>query len=1130
VLTDGRYTALAADPQHNRIWFAGPMGIGYLDLATRQTGYVVLEVLDWVYDLVLRDQQVWFFAAKKYGVIDSPSLGSLDQRAYPFESRPVVLGLDPATDSILVAAESGVWGIDGIEESLRLSHIERGGIPLAWMSNLGDGFLLGSAKALYVWALPETSLSPVIDSNYTDFFQSGISNAVDFEAHVAIVDFPFGVVLLDKHTRRVTGYIGAESGLDIGDVYKVRALDARQLLIMGKQGVRVVDMGSAHRLLPLNILENSEPVRHARAYRERGMLLTSKEWIQIGEDESRIGLLERPANWLAMDPSGAPVQGYILHYERHDGINWNLSFLPELVLDLEWVGQTAFAVGQNGLYTLTPELEMELIHASNRSMTLLGELGGAYLVHLDGGTLLRVRRAGDAWRIDERELELPGAVSGAAAMAGALLLRVEGGLYRLDEDMSVEALPLADGWEARDLVGAAGSAYALLYHAASRAASVGAYREDGRWMLPVPHTGLVGEPSLLMANANRIGLVGSDAVGWYHLQEIEPADLPQVSFRLFQDGQPVADRTLPNGTHYLDLQTQLAGAALPVQVQHRLDGQRWRPVNPEDPTLPFTGHGKFRVELRAVYPNGTGSAPFAISFGIAPPWYLNPVYQSLLLLLLMVAVWGVYALRHAQLKRTNLWLANEVKKQTRELEAATAARTNFLAGLSHDIRNPLNGVLMIAETLTRDPPRNADDSRLKDLTEFGVIVDRMLGEILDFSAIDQANMPMAYIPVSITDILNSSVRQNQFSIQKALVNMSVAIAPELNEVVIKTDRNWMIKILTNLIVNALEYSESERIEVGAICHRLTPGEVEMEIYVKDWGKGIDDAEKAFVFDRFYRGESGIESGKHGTGLGLSICQEIAHAMGAHLMLTDNQPSGACFTLKGRFDRVAGATELDREAVLRGLSGKKVLIVDDLLYNRRSIVDFFKTIGCDCDQSENGREALRMLADNRYDLVLLDWDLPGLMGPEVARRHRRAHPDDPVQIIALTAYTDGEKKRMSAEAGMNGYISKPLTASRLAYCIANIEEQSSPKPLGADAVDTEELDEEIYKHIEDCLVYGEQYEWENLRRCAHRLTTLALMRNNRAMQQVCRDLQVSAQAGNIEEIRVGLAELQQWART
>jgi signal transduction histidine kinase/DNA-binding response OmpR family regulator len=701
-------------------------------------------------------------------------------------------------------------------------------------------------------------------------------------------------------------------------------------------------------------------------------------------------------------------------------------------------------------------------------------------------------------------------------------------LYRLDRDGLLTELPVEDEWEVHGLTAEGGELLVAFRHSLTGEQAVGGYAGQSRTMLSVPYLEEVGGIERLMGNSTRLGILGSNGLGWYAKSELQRVAAPEVSFDLLFENKRIQDRTIPSGMHFIDLQVYFDGPAIPSIVQYRINEQRWRDVNLRDPTLQFAGHGNFSVELRAVHPNGVASRSRMIQFGISPPWYLNPLYQGIIIALLIAMVWGVYVLRHAQLKRTNLWLQSEVKKQTRELEAATAARTNFLAGLSHDIRNPLNGVLMIAETLTRDPPKSGDDSRLKDLTEFGVIVDRMLGEILDFSAIDQSNMPMAFIPVSISDILNSSIKQNQFSIQKALVNMSVVIAPELKEVVIKTDRNWMIKILTNLIVNALEYSESERIEVGTVCHRLTPTDVEMEITVKDWGKGIDDAEKEFVFDRFYRGESGIESGKHGTGLGLSICQEIAHAMGTHLTLTDNDPSGCCFSLKGRFERVSGAKELDREAVLQGLKGKKVLVVDDLLYNRRSIVDFFLTIGCECDQCENGREALSMLAEKQYDLALLDWDLPGIVGPEIARRHRESHPEDKVILIALTAYTDGEKKRQSEEVGMNGYISKPLTASRLAYCLANMQSTPKPqRPVGTDAVDTSELDEEISQHIRDCLIYGDQYEYENLRRCAHRLTTLALMRDNRAMQQVCRDLQVSAQEENIDEIRVGLAELQQW---
>jgi signal transduction histidine kinase/DNA-binding NarL/FixJ family response regulator len=648
-------------------------------------------------------------------------------------------------------------------------------------------------------------------------------------------------------------------------------------------------------------------------------------------------------------------------------------------------------------------------------------------------------------------------------------------------------------------------------------------------MLSVPYLNRLGNPVDLISNASRIGIIGTQGVGWYALEELPRLAAPRANFALLLEDMRIEDRTIPSGMHFIDLQVDFSQPSVPSLVQYRINEQRWRTVSLQDPSLQFAGHGNFTVELRAMYPNGKTSSSKMVQFGIAPPWYLNPLYQGVMLVLALFVFWGLFTLRSAQLKRTNLWLQSEVKKQTRELEAATAARTNFLAGLSHDIRNPLNGVLMITETLTRNPPTSGDDPRLKDLTEFGVIVDRMLGEILDFSAIDQQNIPTAFIPVSIYDIIDSSVKQNQFGIQNEMVTLNTVLSPELKDVVIRTDRNWMIKIMSNLLINALQYSETDRVEVGARCINITEHEVDIELYVADWGIGIDDSEKEFIFERFYRGESGVESGKHGTGLGLSICQEIAHAMGGHLRIENNDPSGCRFILKGRFDRVEGARELDKDAVLAQLKGKKILVVDDLVYNRRSVVEFFETIGCECEEAEDGRQALDKLADNDYYLALLDWDLPGLTGPEIARRHRRNSPSDPVILVAVTAYTDGEKKRESEEAGMNGYISKPLTATRLAHCLANVQNWRPELDDSADALVSDEVMEEIYKHVEECLLYGERYEWENLRRCAHRLTTLALIRNNRAMQQVCRDLQVSAQNGDIDEIHVGLLELQKWRR-
>lgn len=1129
VLPSGRYTALTFDASGETLWCAGPEGLRVIDRESGlEEGLVEIDA-GYLWELATQGRRIWFFGGDRYGWIDGESLEVEAVFEKAFHPRPFFLGMDAEKGVAHIGSNAGVWRIGETGHELVLPAAETGGMGIAWMVRSGEGYLLGSPDNLYRWSGRRGEAPIEVESNYGKFFRKGINNAVDLGTHAAVVDFPLGIVFIDKASGKVDTYVGEASGLDIGDVYRLKKGGDHSLLVMGKEGVAEVDLENPHRFFAGRETWDDQEILQAEGHGEEAFLFTERQWIRLREDGYEKSDLDGLAFWVDSEPSGTLVQGYLHGYHRFRGREWEKHLLEQPVEDLKWGRRTALATGQNGVYAVDSDLGMELIYPSSEKISLLGELGGSHYILEHNKAVLKLDRTGAGW-IATRVGNAPGNGEFESTQTEeALYLSTGQALYRLSGERGLEELGMHPDWRVFALASDGTRAYAGFEDNAGQLFAVGMYEGGKAWMLELPGKERGGHPSFLLAAGRRLGLVGDKGLGWYLLTDLDRNAEPEISFNLFFEGRNVAEERLPNGDHVIDLRMEGGPGTIPVEVQYRINGGDWRRINEQDPVLQFAGHGGFEIDLQAIYPNGEESRISRIGFAIAPPWYLNPIYQLVMLALFLLSVWGIYMLRHAQLKRTNRWLEAEVKKQTRELEAATAARTNFLAGLSHDIRNPLNGVLMIAETLTRDPPRHGDDSRLRDLTDFGIIVDRMLGEILDFSAIDQTNTPMAYIPVSVADILGSSAKQNQYSIERALVRMEVEVPPELKEVVIKTDRNWMIKILTNLIVNALEYSDTDRIEVGAVCHRLTPSDVELEIYVKDWGKGIDEAEKPFVFDRFYRGESGIESGKHGTGLGLSICQEIAHAMGGHLLLTDNHPRGSCFVLKGRFERVAGAKELDREVVLKGLEGKRVLVVDDLRYNRRSIVEFLETIGCECDQSENGREALTRLSEGDYDLALLDWDLPGMMGPEVARRHRTAHPEDNVTLIALTAYTDGEKKRQSADVGMNGYISKPLTASRLAHCLANLEPLDEEPHSDPDAVDQEELDEEIYKHVTECLRYGEHGEWENLRRCAHRLTTLALMKENKAMQRICRDLQVSAEAKNPDEVRVGLAELRQWRR-
>ena len=1130
VVREARTSSLVYDSSNSRVWFAGAGVLGFVDSDGNPQS--VAEIGGgFIWELIHKNDRIWYFGSSGYGWVSTYDFSDQYYNAFQFEPRPVVSDPGFGFPFLLVGTSEGIYSVGTDSMQLLYPAADTGGNMVVWAVGDGNRILLGTRREVLRWdGSPGSQLNTLSGPDYPEQFELGINNAIRKGDSIFITAYPWGVAEWSRRKQSIVSRLSEPSGLSNGDVFKIRPDNDGNILIVGTRGIVEFAVADSARFVPS--ADDLNPADYRAGTISGGVyhLIYGDQVVDIDQDHVRTRQLIGTPNWIDAASDGSLMLGYVDSFLRleSDAPGATVTQLSSPISRAIQGAAGKFGVGYEGVYAISENYELDRIYASKHSLSLLGERDGVLYILEEGERIVRLERQSDQWTATPLPGQLRGQLKTSLAGDAGIYLATSQQFYLLKDDQ-LQVLPMEFGWEIKGLGGQGASIYAAMWSELEQRWAVAGYAGGSSRMLAVPHLEKIGLPLDVLSDGASLALVGTEGIGLFQIEDLPKVDQPGVTFDLLFEDRRVEGERIPPGLHFIDLKVGFTGPDLPVLVQYRINDQRWRTVNLQDPSLQFAGHGKFTVELRAMHPNGNVSPVRMVQFGIAPPWYLNPLFQVFMAVFTVLLIWALFYLRSRQLKRTNAWLQREVTKRTRELEAATAAQTNFLAGLSHDIRNPLNGVLMIAETLSRDPPTSGEDQRLKDLTEFGVIVDRMLGEILDFSAIDQSKSPTSFISVSITDIIESTVKQNQFGIQREMVAVSTQIDSSIRDLIISTDRNWMIKILSNLLINALEYSGSERIEIGANCRRRTDREAEIDIWVADWGCGIDDSEKAFVFERFYRGESGIESGRHGTGLGLSICQEIAHSMGAHLLLENNQPSGCRFILKGRFDIVEGARELDKEAVLATLSGKHVLVVDDLKYNRTSVVDFLRTLKCTCDEAESGTEALELLRRNSYHLALIDWDLPGLNGPDVARRYRKDAPDDPVMLVAVTAYTDAAKKLESEEAGMNGYISKPLTAARLAHVLSNIKKWRPSKELGPDVVAFDEVQDEIYKHIDECLFYGEQLAYENLRRCAHRLTTLAMIRNNSGMQSVCRDLQIAAQEQDAESVRVGLAELLKWRK-
>lgn len=1109
------------------MWFSQDDTISFIALDD-DTITTVLRAPETVWELAWWRGLLWYFTKSEIGWIDPLNPGRTRNWEVDSSPRPILSSDWKDADRAFFCGSRGLYEVtlDGPRLAVPLSAV--GGNLIAWIQRRNGEYQLGTVNHIYRWDGAPGSTPEIIHS-HEQFFSRGINNAVSFGPLLAITDFPDGVVLWDMDRQAVHGIIDSGSGLRIGGVHKVARSVDDTLYILGTEGVATVDPMATARFFP-STAWGGDPPRFSFFHRGNAFVFTERTWSRMDDLGYVKRNLPRTLNWAGVvDGAHIAYQGTNF-LERWVNGSWDSRNLGTALLDVVWTDRGGFAFGADRIFAITDSLELRQLDSFPQSVRLIGFIGDNLYGLTGSNRLYRFWDNGRDWQKEFVRETAPGSLHDFARVGDSIYLAFSSGLMRLT-DGGIEPVTLAPGWTVHSLAVSDTDLFALARDESDRPRSaLILWRSDGRsTLLTPPHLDLIGHPLHVRTDGHRIGLFGTDGVVLEELRAIGRMTTPTAEVSVTHQDERVEGKRLPNAVQQIRIERSTTVNGIPLDAEYRVNEGTWQAMDASgSATLQIGGHGEYRLEIRPLFPNGARGEITRTSFTIEPPWFLRTTAlvgfatgTGLLFCL-------VYYLRHLSLARKNRWLSAEVKKATRDLQDAIAARTNFLAGISHDIRNPLNGLLLVSESLTHEPPTDNLDPRLEELRELGMAVDRMLGEVLDFASIDQSSIPLTFGPVGVAEVIRTAVHQNQWAIDRHLINVTTKIPEELRVLTIQTDRSWLIQVLSNLVINAIDYSQTERIEVGATLLEDGDASAVLEFFVKDWGNGINEAEKKLIFERFYRGEAGIESGRHGTGLGLAICRDVIHAMGGEIRLEDNHPGGACFYITNRFNKMDASLELDREKILETLRGKSILVVEDLDYNRNAMIRFFSRWGCEVDSTGNGSTALEMLKRKSYFLAMLDWDLPGLSGPQVARRFRQQHPDSPTLLIALTAYTDAGKKQESLRSGMNGYLAKPMTAQRLAFTLATIQsdwKRNAGKSF--DQVDTGNVNLSIHEHILTLLRQGRENDLEGLKRTAHRLTTLALISGNAEMQRICRDLQEYAQNGQMLEVQMSLLVLHKW---
>lgn len=380
------------------------------------------------------------------------------------------------------------------------------------------------------------------------------------------------------------------------------------------------------------------------------------------------------------------------------------------------------------------------------------------------------------------------------------------------------------------------------------------------------------------------------------------------------------------------------------------------------------------------------------------------------------------------------------KEQAARALAANRAKSQFLANMSHEIRTPMNGVLGMAELLLGTSLDEHQRHLAETVFRSGESLLRVLNDILDFSKIEAGKLELDRIDFNLHDQIEQMLEILAGNAHRKGLEFICHIEKEV-PARLKGDPGRLRQILTNLVGNAIKFTEAGEVMVRVSLVRELAGSVILGFAVRDTGIGIPIEAQAKIFEAFSQSDGSMSRKFGGTGLGLSISRQLCEMMGGEISLTSHPGTGSTFHFTVKLDKQdPGEAEQDRFR-LDNLGKLRVLIVDDNATNRAVLRYQFDSWGIPNDSSEGALNALERLREAAgegypYDIAILDMMMPGMDGVELAREIKSDPSISGTALIMLTSvgqYGDIEQAR---RAGIETYLTKPVRQSQLYNAIVN----------------------------------------------------------------------------------------------